>query len=690
MARVSAVHRDDVLKYIDSLHFRTQYIKITILDHMDGPLRAIEGRATGGSININGSSAVRRTGSLTLVTELIEDPESPLDIMYEVTNIKSLISINKRVKIEIGIENSGKQFLEQKIFWISLGVFAISNASVTHNASNGITIQLKLTDKMAFLNGDLGGVFTTNITHSPSGYVIDGTQAIGMHGTDTVMITEGVKVRTLVNYLLADFAELHGFEYNIEDIPETIRNMIRWIHPTHNLSIKEGALSLTKRTKAEAEENERIFAYGEVIGYTETDFVFPLDKDLVSKAGESITSALDQIKNALGNYEYFFDIDGVFHFREIRNLLNEGSSIDDLTKAIAEKYFFNVDKTEPVYSFKDEALITSYNNNPQYTLVKNDFSVWGQAPTTELPIWYHLVLQAAPDAEEYLGWKIRVDDKGDVKTVELCTDALQYPLFINPTSAGNKEEFYLNFSADDRPGRENSSKDDDWRLRLYLIAKAKYESTRTPFDRELIDHIPDLYNLKIVDGDTNEFFAPIYDRNSPSFSYWLDIINTNDVNLMATVDVKHFGVETIGRRPKTLNDEDVNCLFMSHSDDIEDFNYFESNEYANEGSTWYLPTDYIITGDGVDAMFWTNCVSLGTVEKSAYDLLRSSLHEYLSYNNNINIQSMPVYHLDANQRITVDNTESDIHGDYVIDSITLPLDLGGMMTINARKAIERI
>jgi hypothetical protein len=159
---------------------------------------------------------------------------------------------------------------------------------------------------------------------------------------------------------------------------------------------------------------------------------------------------------------------------------------------------------------------------------------------------------------------------------------------------------------------------------------------------------------------------------------------------MATVDVKHFGVETIGRRPKTLNDEDVNCLFMSHSDDIEDFNYFESNEYANEGSTWYLPTDYIITGDGVDAVFWTNCVSLGTVEKSAYDLLRSSLHEYLSYNNNINIQSMPVYHLDANQRITVDNTESDIHGDYVIDSITLPLDLGGMMTINARKAIERI
>ena len=112
MANTSLIHRDDVLKYIDTLHFKTQYIKITILDNTDCPLRAIEGRATGGSININGSSAMRRSGSLTLVTELIDKPKSQLDIMYEVTNIKSMISINKRVKIEIGIENSGQQFLE--------------------------------------------------------------------------------------------------------------------------------------------------------------------------------------------------------------------------------------------------------------------------------------------------------------------------------------------------------------------------------------------------------------------------------------------------------------------------------------------------------------------------------------------------------------------------------------------------
>jgi hypothetical protein len=52
----------------------------------------------------------------------------------------------------------------------------------------------------------------------------------------------------------------------------------------------------------------------DTIGYQYTDFTYPSKDDFVSNAGETITSALDKIKNAIGNYEYFFDIDGVFHF----------------------------------------------------------------------------------------------------------------------------------------------------------------------------------------------------------------------------------------------------------------------------------------------------------------------------------------------------------------------------------------
>jgi hypothetical protein len=35
---------------------------------------------------------------------------------------------------------------------------------------------------------------------------------------------------------------------------------------------------------------------------------------LVSSIGETITSILDKIKNMLGEYEYFYDLDGRFIF----------------------------------------------------------------------------------------------------------------------------------------------------------------------------------------------------------------------------------------------------------------------------------------------------------------------------------------------------------------------------------------
>jgi len=43
--------------------------------------------------------------------------------------------------------------------------------------------------------------------------------------------------------------------------------------------------------------------------------------DLIAKSGETITSVLDKIKNMLGNFEYFYDIDGKFIFQEQKNYL---------------------------------------------------------------------------------------------------------------------------------------------------------------------------------------------------------------------------------------------------------------------------------------------------------------------------------------------------------------------------------
>jgi hypothetical protein len=57
------------LKALDLSRDKTVYIRLIALDNEDCPCDEITGRATGGSVNIDGKSAVRRTCSLSLITD---------------------------------------------------------------------------------------------------------------------------------------------------------------------------------------------------------------------------------------------------------------------------------------------------------------------------------------------------------------------------------------------------------------------------------------------------------------------------------------------------------------------------------------------------------------------------------------------------------------------------------------------
>ena len=69
--------------------------------------------------------------------------------------------------------------------------------------------------------------------------------------------------------------------------------------------------------------------------------------------------------------------------------------------------------------------------------------------------------------------------------------------------------------------------------------------------------------------------------------------------------------------------------------------------------------------------------------------MRELLYEYTNLNESISITCLPIYYLEPNTRITVENNLIGIFGDYVIQEFTLPLDQQGSMTISCNKAIER-
>lgn len=617
----------NILQYVDNLKQKTQFVRILILDKNDQVLKAIEGRASAGTVNINSASAVRRTASLTLVTDSIDNYDytvENLDIMNQVTNIKTLIAMNRRCKIEIGIKNSGGMYLDYDIFWFPLGTYAILNATVSYNLQGGITVNLKLADKMVLLTGELGGTIDMAVTHS------DPSQS---GETNLPSVDE------IIKHLVVFFGSIPENKVIIEDVPKMIDSLVTYIGPN-------GAKILFDDEETLSKEN---VLFGDEITWTTTSFVWPSSShgELKNEPGESVMQVLEKVKTLLGNFEYYFDLEGNFRFREIKNYLNEGSAKEDLTEALNDKYFINTNRDKSTYSFTNSNLIASYSNDPQYSLIKNDYVVWGKVPNTETPIQYHLIIDTPPRSDEQNKWYVKTEEGKIIKASSIATDDM---IWINLKEM------------------ENVSSNLIAKIKMFLLAIEKDDALRTPLDKELVEHFQDMITLTVTGGTLEATFI-----DNPV--YYFDVINVNDIRLMNTVDMKNFAISDIGKRTKVIEDNTINCIFYSSlpKTDCSAIDIIEVN-----GNQYSAKEDI------------ENMISIGTKQKSAFDTLRSVLHESLGYNNNINLTTIPIYHLDVNQRITVENYESDIHGDYIIDSISVPLTVDGMMSITARKAAERI
>jgi hypothetical protein len=100
---MNALLDKDFLKELDNYNNREIYARITALTANELPIEMIEGRVTGGSINIDGASAVRRTCSLSIVAEGLA-----INNFYW--------GLNNKFKLEVGLKN----FIDSKypeIIW---------------------------------------------------------------------------------------------------------------------------------------------------------------------------------------------------------------------------------------------------------------------------------------------------------------------------------------------------------------------------------------------------------------------------------------------------------------------------------------------------------------------------------------------------------------------------------------------
>lgn len=656
------------LKKMDEMPLKEQFVKIIILDFLENPITEIQGKVTSGSINLNGSSAVRRTANLNMVAD---------DANNDVRSINNLLSINKKIKLEIGFTNMTSDYQQYPIIWFPLGIYVIITPSIVHN-NTGINISLQLKDKMCLLNGECGGTLPASITFHETSYEDDKGNTI----------IERIKVYNLIQELVNHWGKEQLGKIIISDIDTRIKKVMKWKGSTPlymGTIASENEVQYDVTTNLETAKQQwgtafKTYETQQDVGYIYTDFVYT--DDLIGNAGDSVCTILDKIKSYLGNYEYFYDIDGNFIFQEIKNYLNTSKVTVDIQNLSNSDYLTDFSNGKSVYTFDESKLNTSFTMNPQYNMIKNDYIVWGIRTTsdkTKIPIRYHLAIDKKPQiGNTYTVYLY--DDNGITKAKKLIEyDNLNdFPLkgtygLYYLDKATQKVYTWINGYIEQTKGKIKTIVTKDWRTELYLAGTnaSNLGLDSNDYYSELQNEWPRLYDLEKQEFKESALNDPT------SINYFLDFIDS-------TAAISELSINNIGKRSKVISNNDINCIFASEIPNLILIEKGKEDTAEKVQECQAAGQDFIQVSSTIYAQ-----LSGGGQSYPAYSQVRELLYQYTNYNESISMSAIPVYYLEPNNRITVRDDSSKIYGDYVIKTITLPLDISGTMNIQATKALER-
>lgn len=398
---------------------REIYARITSLTWEETPLEYIEGKVTGGSINVDGKSAVRRTCSLSLVAKDV--------------NISDFYwGLKTKFKLEIGLRNKiNKKYPD--IIWFKQGLYIIT-AFTTQKNINNYTINISGKDKMCLLNGDIAGSLPHTTDFGVEEYY-DSTTGITTYSD--------IPIKTIIRESVQNFGNELAKNIIINDIEDAGLELLEYRGDTPIYMLREYNSDVftnitinknqpcyliddlnTRITISDSrivyddlvnlDEDSSIssiiqlsndidahrykvakFEYGSIPGYRLTNLTYA--GELIGEVGSTITQMLDKLITMLGYFEYYYDLDGRFIFQRKQEYVQ--TSLDG-SQERQEKIIANAAiNTELTFNFIGNNLISAISNNPNILNIKNDFAVWGVRKTlagAELDIHMRYAIDKKP------------------------------------------------------------------------------------------------------------------------------------------------------------------------------------------------------------------------------------------------------------------------------------------------------
>ena len=452
----------EFLKELDNFSNKEVYARVTALTNNELPIEMIEGRITGGSINIDGTSAIRRTCSLSLVAQDI--------------NINEFYwGLNNKIKLEVGLKN----FINSNypdIIWFPQGIYIIT-AFNTSLSTNGYNISINGQDKMCLLNGSIGGSLPASIDFGVEEVYENGVTVYKKISIDRI-IREMLHAYALEPYqnIIINNLDEKGLElleyrgdipmYLLYNIPsqqyinmEFNGDKICYLSPSgkqttignlgtgYNKRVDELLFDEATKIKLEPNGDDYLVSkveFGQTAGYRLTELTYA--GDLISSIGESITSILDKIVKMLGNFEYFYDLDGRFIFQAKKTYINTSwSPVIDVDDDVYVENSAYADKN--IYYFNGNNLISSFSNNPDLKNVRNDYSIWGVrkgVSGAEIPIHFRYAIHKKPEYYKAFNGDLFTTDKYDWRE-------LIYQMAVDYYQHNQKPNFYSQL-AKNNPG----------------------------------------------------------------------------------------------------------------------------------------------------------------------------------------------------------------------------------------------
>ena len=390
----------------------------------------------------------------------------------------------------------------------------------------------------------------------------------------------------------------------------------------------------------------------------------------------------------LSCFEYFYDIDGRFIFQ--RKKFYDFKSWNNIVKKSEGESYIKpaVYSSSYTYSFKDSQIVTQFANNPQINILRNDFSIWGQrksASGEELPIHMRYAIDTKP--VQYTTIIVTQDDINRYKTLTYNNEIFQ------TMNLQLKQQTFKAYPEDGDPADIIYC---DWREIIYRMAVDYYQyNYGDDFLHKVAAANPTLYPSGVTGYETYyadifSFWRQIYDFEHRTFydnvkqypenlDFWFDFIGEENS------DISKYSIKLIGDRTKAVND--TNIKVISYRDVPEvlflnqgDYDRIVENNYPQEtGYVWVnVPKNY------------DNYFSISSMGKSAIDEMEDLLQTTAYCTESSTITTLPVYYLEPNTRIYIEDKKSGVEGEYLVNKLTIPLSYNGTMSISATKAISKV